>query len=162
MRSVIEFGCGDGNQLSLAAYPDYIGLDISKTAISLCKERFRSDESKSFHVYDPKSFVDNRCDFHAELALSLDVIYHLSEDEIFEHYMRHLFSTAERFVIIYSSDTNANGALQDPYIRHRRFSKWIEANLPDWALLERIPNRYPVDEDPREGSIADFFIYQKN
>src|SRR6202040_327974 len=31
VRSVIEFGCGDGNQLSLAEYPSYIGLDVSRT-----------------------------------------------------------------------------------------------------------------------------------
>ena len=26
IRTVIEFGCGDGNQLSIAEYPAYIGL----------------------------------------------------------------------------------------------------------------------------------------
>jgi hypothetical protein len=36
VRSVIEFGCSDGNQLSLADYPSYIGLDVSRTAIELC------------------------------------------------------------------------------------------------------------------------------
>ncbi len=33
VESVIEFGCGDGNQLSLAQYPSYIGLDVSRSAI---------------------------------------------------------------------------------------------------------------------------------
>src|SRR5579864_6395854 len=33
IQSVIEFGCGDGNQLSLASYPSYVGLDVSRTAI---------------------------------------------------------------------------------------------------------------------------------
>ena len=45
--SVIEFGCGDGNQLSLASYPSYIGLDTSHKAIELCKKRFKEDKSKS-------------------------------------------------------------------------------------------------------------------
>lgn len=38
INSVIDFGCGDGNQLQFANYPYYIGLDISKTAISMCKK----------------------------------------------------------------------------------------------------------------------------
>ena len=43
VRSVIEFGCGDGHQLSLADYPAYIGLDVSRSAIELCKRRFAGD-----------------------------------------------------------------------------------------------------------------------
>src|SRR3989339_1402077 len=30
IASIIEFGCGDGNQLRLAAYPSYVGLDVSR------------------------------------------------------------------------------------------------------------------------------------
>ncbi len=52
MQAVIELGCGDGNQLPLAAYPQYIGLDVSKTAIELCKIRFACDPGKSFFLYD--------------------------------------------------------------------------------------------------------------
>ena len=40
VQSIIEFGCGDGNQLSLARYPRYIGLDVSRSAIGLCRSRF--------------------------------------------------------------------------------------------------------------------------
>ncbi len=52
VQAVIELGCGDGNQLPLAAYPQYIGLDVSKTAIELCKIRFACDPGKSFFLYD--------------------------------------------------------------------------------------------------------------
>src|ERR1700692_4422141 len=51
VRSVIEFGCGDGNQLSLANYPSYVGLDVSRTAIGLCQSRFAEDPGKSFFLY---------------------------------------------------------------------------------------------------------------
>src|ERR1041385_8036217 len=40
IRSVVEFGCGDGNQLSLAQYPKYLGLDVSPTAVLNCAARF--------------------------------------------------------------------------------------------------------------------------
>lgn len=36
IQSVMEFGCGDGNQLKLAVYPKYIGLDVSPKAIKRC------------------------------------------------------------------------------------------------------------------------------
>lgn len=48
VKSVIEFGCGDGNQLTLAKYPSYLGLDVSASAIARCRETFKADLSKSF------------------------------------------------------------------------------------------------------------------
>ena len=34
IKSVIELGCGDGQQLALAEYPLYLGLDVAKTSIA--------------------------------------------------------------------------------------------------------------------------------
>src|SRR5262245_15823168 len=36
VQSVIELGCGDGNQLKLAQYPKYTGYDVSETAVRKC------------------------------------------------------------------------------------------------------------------------------
>lgn len=52
VQSVIEFGCGDGNQLALANYPSYIGLDVSRTALDRCLTRFAADPTKSFAWYN--------------------------------------------------------------------------------------------------------------
>jgi hypothetical protein len=135
VRSVIEFGCGDGNQLSLGRYPKYIGLDVSATAVRTCIDKF-SGTPMSFFRYDPSCFVDNQQCLRAELALSLDVIYHLVEDRVFDSYMKHLFGAAERFVGIYSSDREARVHL--PHIRERRFSEWIGAYAPGWELIETV------------------------
>jgi hypothetical protein len=75
ISSIIEFGCGDGNQLKLAKYPSYLGFDVSPTAVAKCKDIFGLDETKSFHLVS--EFNGQK----AELALSLDVIYHLVEDD---------------------------------------------------------------------------------
>ena len=77
---VTEYGCGDGNQLTYAKYPQYIGLDISQKAIKLSSKIFLEDSTKEFYVYDPNQFETNQKNFSAELVLSLDVIYHLVED----------------------------------------------------------------------------------
>ncbi|MBI9084342.1 MAG: hypothetical protein JEZ11_12140 [Desulfobacterales bacterium] len=42
VQNIIEFGCGDGNQLSLAKYPSYVGLDASKTAVTQCVLFYRT------------------------------------------------------------------------------------------------------------------------
>jgi hypothetical protein len=48
IKTIIEFGCGDGNQLLLSNYPKYIGYDVSKKAVDICKNIFKNDHSKSF------------------------------------------------------------------------------------------------------------------
>lgn len=164
-KSVIEFGCGDGSQLELAEYPAYIGLDVSPTAVRLCMRRFSMDRTKSFFLYDPTCFCDHHGVFRADVSLSLDVVYHLVEDESFETHMRHLFAAARRFVIVYSTnrDEPAEGGARRrvPHIQHRRFSEWVGAHLPDWELAEHLPNRYPPDGlEHTESSGADFYIYR--
>lgn len=156
VQSVIDFGCGDGNQLSLASYPQYIGMDVSGTCIANCISRFAADHTKSFFLYDSRCFADNANVFQADLALSLDVLFHLVEDGVFESYMRHLFCAARRFVIIYSSDFEY---AQQWHTRRRQFTTWIRVNLPDWTLTKRIPNQFPVDASSRTGSHSDFYIY---
>lgn len=161
--SVVELGCGDGAQLSLARYPEYVGVDVSRTAVRLCRERFADDPAKRFLWYDPEDRENGHLP-GAELALSLDVIYHLVEDRIYERYMRDLFGAAQRYVIIYSCDDDEPS--QVPYVRHRCFTPWVRRHLPEWRLLEHVPNPYPFDPDNsvREWhatSVADFYIYER-
>lgn len=152
--SVIEFGCGDGNQLSLADYPSYVGLDVSRTAIRLCQRRFAHDTAKSFFLYDGECFTDRSGIFRAELALSLDVVYHLTEDAVFETYLRHLFTAGQRMVVIYSTNAEIGGTA--PHVRHRRFTPWVEAACPQWQLTQVA--RGPSSERAR----ADFFVFERS
>ncbi len=153
VESVIEFGCGDGHQLSLGEYPNYVGLDVSRTAIRLCKRRFSQDPTKSFFLYDGEFFIDNAGVFSADLALSLDVIYHLVEDSVFHTYMTHLFGAGRRYVVVYATDSLVpDGA---PHVRHRRFTPWVEENNPQWQLAQ-------VVQGPNIGpGRADFFVYER-
>jgi SAM-dependent methyltransferase len=159
--TILELGCGDGNQLSLANYPQYVGIDVGPTAVELCRKRFVHDPAKTFAVCDPATLRDGEVPFRAELSLSLDVIYHLVEDKVYEAYMRLLFDAAERFVIIYSSnDEEAKSAFR--HVRHRKFTDWVERNRPQWQLWKFIPNRYPFKPGHESStSFADFYIYRK-
>ena len=146
-------GCGDGNQLALADYPRYVGLDVSRSAIALCQRRFAADPAKSFFLYDGTCFTDRAGICTADLALSLDVVYHLTEDTVFETYLAHLFAAGRRLVVVYSTDEEMSGTA--PHVRHRHFTPWIEANCPGWALtgVTRGPNA--------DRARADFFVYER-
>ncbi len=156
IQNVIEFGCGDGHQLSLAKYPHYIGLDVSETAIARCQEIFKHDSSKQFYTVA----AARKLKLKADLTISLDVIFHLTEDDVFESYMRQLFNSSTRYVVIYSS--NEDG-MQVNHELTRNHTRWIEANMRDWQMQQKISNPYPYDpSNPDETSQSDFYIYHKH
>ena len=156
IQTVIEFGSGDGAQLELAAYPEYTGVDVSKTVLDSTRRKFAGNPSMRF-LHTTEVTENDR----ADLALSLDVIYHLVEDEVFDGYMRQLFDAATKYAIVYAS--NDDKAWPDPHVRHRHFTKWVEANEPEFDLVEKIANDYPYSEDdPGNTSFADFYVFERS
>jgi hypothetical protein len=153
IASVVEYGSGDGAQLKLARYPSYTGVDISPKAVEMCRILFSGDTSKRFLHLDvamPGPIGD--------LSLSLDVVYHLVEDAVFDAYMRRLFESARRFVIVYSSNIDQDWT--GKHVRHRQFTRWVEQNKPDWFLQYTLKNAYPYDlADPEQTSFADFYVF---
>jgi len=155
IKSVVEFGCGDGNQLNLFNFTAYKGLDVSKTIINACKDKFADLDNLEFELYtyskESKALYAEKYD----LALSLDVIYHLVEDEVYENYIDHLFSSSAKFVVIYSYNIDVKQSKESPHVRLRKFTGYVNQSHPNWKLTEIIKNEYP------EESTCDFFIYKK-
>lgn len=153
VTSVVDLGCGDGNQLTFADYPRYLGLDTSSTAVRTCIRRFKDDATKSFLHYEPDTLADPAGWLRADLALSMEVIFHLVEDAVFEDYMERLFLSAERYVVICNNDM-AGGELA-PHLRYRNFTKWVAERCPEWHLMTRL--------DPPAGveMISSFFLYKR-
>jgi cyclopropane fatty-acyl-phospholipid synthase-like methyltransferase len=155
ISTIAEFGCGDGNQLRMAAYPHYTGFDVSDTILETCR--------KTFNDY-PKYVFKNVRDFSAEkydLAMSLDVIFHLVEDGIFHEYMTRLFDAAGKYVLIYASDFDDAGEF-GVHVKNRDFKPWIAKNRSDFHLEQRIPNAFPFNGDHETTSFCDFFLYARN
>lgn len=149
---VMEFGCGDGAQLSLADYPAYVGFDVADESVELCRSKFAEDSSKQFRP------VAEWGGERADLVLSLDVIYHLIEDDVFHDYMCRLFRASGRYVIIYSSN---HEELHARHVKHRRFTDWVEVYQSDFRLVRHVPNRWPLIDDGQTQSFADFYIFEK-
>ncbi len=161
VSSVAELGCGDGGQLNLSAYPRYLGIDVSPTAIKICADRFSGDPTKSFLAIQPNGLFDRSRFITADVVLSLDVLYHLVEDDAFQGYMFALFGMALRSVIIYSSDTDDNTAIRLPHVRNRHFSEWVRHNIDGWQLVCHEANPYAKVSERSVGSIANFFVYER-
>lgn len=156
IKTVMEWGCGDCNQLSLINYTNYIGYDISKSAIEICQKKFNNDKSKTFMPLDDNFVNDKKVD----LSISLDVLYHILEDNVFNSYMHNLFISSNKYVCIYSTNVDRP---QIQHIRHRKFTDWIDKFISkEWKLKEYIPNKYYTKYKNQDSiSSADFYFYEK-
>ncbi len=133
----IEFGSGDGNQLGLMNIPTYLGLDVAPDAVKLCINKYQNDASKSFALYDPKYFVNNAF-IQADLTLSMDVILHLIEDEIYEDYMSVLFGASTKHVAIFTTATDNQPAKMAPHNKFRDHRPWVRAFAPNFREVSSV------------------------
>ncbi|WP_181707485.1 class I SAM-dependent methyltransferase [Chthonobacter rhizosphaerae] len=156
VAGVVELGCGDGQQLALYDFPAYTGLDVSPTIVARCQSLFAGRPDVRFLTTDRIAEVAP-----APLSMSIDVIFHLVEDDVFHRYMTQLFGLAERYVVVYSS--NVDLAWRDRHVRHRRLTDHVLAAHPSWSLAAHLPNLFPYDPArPDETSFADFFVFRRD
>lgn len=157
VKSVVEFGCGDGNQLSMLRVPTYTGFDISKSALIRCIDRFKMDSTKSFYLFDAECFRDPGGRFVSDAALSLDVIFHLVDNRVFEAYMGHACAAARKYLILYTTDYDRASTGHE---RPRAVSEWMRARS-EFVLKARIPNPFPGTQDEQYVSDAQFLVYER-
>lgn len=146
IESVIDLGCGDGNQIKGIPCCNYQGFDVSVTAIRACKRIHPDKDFKLMEAYAGEK---------ADMAMSLDVIFHLTENKAFDWYMQQLFQAANKLVLIYSTNINAPPIPSVAHVKHRRFSAWVKTHATAWSLETYIPNNLP------EASNSDFYIYTR-
>jgi len=93
----------------------------------------------------------------ADLVLSLDVIYHLTEDLVFERHMVDVFTSAIYWVALYTTDSDRIDPEFIPanHVRHWPVSTYVKEAFPDWELIDLIMN--PA---PHMGG-CDFHIYER-
>lgn len=149
ISEAIEFGCGDGNQLQLLEMEKYTGIDVAESALKICRELYKQDTTKKFLLYDQFLQQQQIAATKYELCLSLDVIYHLVEENVYQNYMKALFEASGKYVMIYAWDISSGNKV---HVRHRKFSKWIEEHAPGFRLIGHIAGN---------NTFCDFFIYQK-
>lgn len=171
ISSCVELGTGDGVTLSLTTgHKKYTGYDVSATIVRNLNEKFNGDQTKEFIHYDGKLIQAEKTK-QAQMALSMEVLFHLVEDEVFETYLQNLFSLGKDYVVVMSSnceeDIRLKGALEsimqdsheegsvrvrnslctDPsqHVRHRAFLGRIleQERFKNWALMDFVPQKYP-------------------
>ncbi len=146
IKTISDFGCGDGNQIGLfVGYVKYFGYDISSHILDVCRSNHQKNKNMEFCNEISELPI-------SELTLSLDVIYHIIDQEDFETYLHKLFNKSSKYVLIYSTNTNKNVGEAD-HIFHRKFTDWVGIYCRDFKLIEEIDNNLNIS--------AKFYLYSK-
>lgn len=158
LRRVGELGSGDGNQLRYLAFEDYTGFDVSRTAVDLCRRIHGNHPGRAFVWLGDPQLDMSRYYGAFELTLSLDVILHLVEDDVYRAYIDKLFALSNKYVVVYSSNYSAPDRQGAVHVKNRRFTDDVERWLPEWKLLKHVDNPYkhPLITE------ADFFVFGRN
>ena len=156
IASAIEYGSGDGNQLSLLKVEKYIGLDVSPVAIENLKVKFANDASKDFIAYDPDDFTPTES-LQSDIALSMDVILHLTEDFRYLKYMANLVASTRKYVGIFNTATKIQLEKMAKHNRYRDHRVWMASHAPEFREIK-------VDLTPVELGYPEntgFFYYER-
>ena len=139
IRTVCELGCGD-YLFELYNIPDFIGYDVSNFIVE--QNRKKSNLKFTASMADLTSY---------DLTISMDVILHLIEEDVYQEYMHDLFRLSNKYVIIYSSnwDEILGG-------EHNMFRKFLPDVPNEFELIEFIDNPHKGND-----TLADFFIFKR-
>lgn len=140
VRRVIDWGCGDGVVARLIRSRRYIGLDVSETAVALCDAHVNLPRRHWLHFDGVTAPVLPPGD----LALSLDVIFHLVDDELYRRHLELVFGSAP-LVCIHSSNRDEAG---QAHVLHRAFVPDVPAG---WDVLYR----------PEDERALGFWVFRK-
>lgn len=158
-KDVVELGSGDGNQFTLfKGYKSYVGFDVSQTIIDACNKKF-CKQGKEVYFYHMDEYLDDIYKISkVDVVMSLDVLYHLIEDSVYEGYISDLFKFEPQTVIIYAMDIEDDGNFAS-HVKPRKFTEYIKSNFPNYKMSLKVNQKHP-STDHTKGSRADFFIYE--
>lgn len=154
IQKVLDWGCGDGNQISTINFKQYVGLDVSKTIVLKCREKFKNDKTKIFHIPSQENLdkYGGGCD----MTLSLDVLFHLIEDDVYQLYLDNLVKYTTKFILVYSCNFDDDNFAV--HVKPRSFQSDLESR--GVKLVEFYSNPFKSNDHTR-GSFSDFYLFSK-
>lgn len=160
IHSILELGCGDGNQLGLLEAERYVGVDISRAAVDRCRNAYAHDHSKQFMIYAPREHLDLGM---FDMTLSLEVLMHVIDEADYVATVEKLFAHSSNLVVILAPLFPLLKYERGSHERHRELMPYLRND--DFELVEQIIHPSVTLEQRREGEIgqmsSDFVVLRR-
>ena len=159
IESVFDFGCGDGNLVSLLNTKLYFGIDVSVESIRACRIRFRSENGYYFecgHFFEYTPEVIREKINPLDCVMCIDVLYHIINRDVLVKTLENIFGSMARIIILYTYPLGAIKKDRDM----RVYGMYARDIAP---ILKDIVNEYRLEAntEPALGSASGFLVYQK-
>lgn len=148
---VLEFGCGDGNQLTYYRIPEYVGLDVTTAAVEMCQEKFAGDPTKSFHVYTPGEVVGQG---RFDMTMTIEVLMHITRDDDYFETLQAIFDNSSRWVLILDPLWPLLPYKPGSHEKHRGLLKYL-GDYDDFELVETRIHPSVTREGRERGEIGE-------
>ena len=157
IKSVEDIGMGDGTFLRELTFAGmYTGMDVSPLVIEMAKNRWQKDSRKQFFLLsDYEKNKPKEC----EARISLDVILHLVENEVYYHHLDILFADPAKYVFILSTNLEEKPKFLSPHVRHRKVVDDVGLKFPNFEL---IVNGRAVDKLREEKLPVRFYAWKRS
>lgn len=96
IKSVFDFGCGDGWQVEHLKLENYYGIDISEQAIKLCRQKIPSHWELKVNNFRDVEIPKVDC------CMCIDTLYHIMDDETREKTIENIFNSGASIIILYT------------------------------------------------------------
>lgn len=130
-KDMVEFGCGDCNQMKMFDKIPYIGYDISPTIIKKNWHDYGVGDVE-FGVMDMDGDYKNIRD----LSVCVDVLFHLTIEEDWLKLIDHVCNAAKKMIII----TTNTEVIKEEYFPHVNFKRKILPilDLRDDVIIDEV------------------------
>jgi hypothetical protein len=116
-KDMVEFGCGDGNQMSLLTRIPYIGYDISKTIIQKNQIKYKTTPNVKFMDMD----MCGNYSLSADLSICVDVLFHLTIEDDWYKLIDHVCVAAKKVIVIVTNTEK----IHEEYFQHVNMKRKI-------------------------------------
>lgn len=163
IKTVLDFGCGDGVVASKLNCQFYLGVDISDQAIKLCKARINrqgfSFERRHFFDHTPM-VIKNKFASSLDCCMCIDVLYHISDVRVLNKTLETLFTLRARIIVLYTfleyaefSEDMMEYLKPSACLYCRNFSDVLANLSKSYKLIDKVK--------PKSGTEAGFLVYEK-
>jgi len=116
-KDMVEFGCGDANQMNLFKRIPYVGYDISPTIITQNRAKYKNMKDVIFQD------IDMGCTFDKfkDISICVDVLFHLTIEEDWLKLIDHVCNAAKKVIVI----TTNTEEVKEEYFPHVNFKRRI-------------------------------------